>query len=99
VIDTLAWLGSRHESPPPGVFTHDLFKPFIWLAEDVLALMPRTSPGEDSLEPVLETPSGKGGAALTSEANPGTLAGQVGQDQEPGGEIATIIGSPGPDVD
>jgi ribonuclease HI len=34
VVDALARLESSHEPPPPGVFTHDLFKPSIWLEED-----------------------------------------------------------------
>jgi hypothetical protein len=29
VVDALVWLGSSRESPPPDMFTQDLFKPSI----------------------------------------------------------------------
>jgi ribonuclease HI len=38
--DALARLGSNRESPPPGMFTQDLFKPSIWLKEDTPTLVP-----------------------------------------------------------
>jgi hypothetical protein len=79
--DTLTWLGSSYEPPPPVVFTHDLFKPSIRLEEDILALMLETLSGENSPVPVPGIPSGKGGMAPTSEADRGTSARPIGQDR------------------
>jgi hypothetical protein len=78
---------------------HYLFKPSIRLDEDVSALTLGTSPGEGSSVPVLQTPLGKGHTAPTSQAHPGTLGRQIGQDREPGGEIAAIVGPPSTDAD
>jgi hypothetical protein len=76
-----------------------LFKPSIWFKEDILALTLGFSLGEDGPVLLLRTPSGKGGMAPASEADPGTPARPMDQDREPGGEIAAIIGLPYPDVD
>jgi hypothetical protein len=81
------------------VIMHDLLKPSIQLEEDVPTPVLGIRPGEDSLTPTPGAPSGKNGTALASEADLGTSARPVGQAREPGGEIATIIRPPSPDVD
>jgi ribonuclease HI len=40
VGNALAWLRSSHEIAPPGVFAQHLFKPSIWLEEDISVPMP-----------------------------------------------------------
>jgi hypothetical protein len=77
----------------------DIFKPSIWIEDNIPTLMLGTSPGEDSLIPMPGTLPGKGGTAPASEADPRTLASPIGQDQEPRREVATIVGLPSPDVD
>jgi hypothetical protein len=76
--DILARLRSSHEPPALGVFTWDLFKPSIWLEEDILVLVLRISPGEDNPVPVSGTLPGKDGPAPISEANPGASARPTG---------------------
>jgi hypothetical protein len=63
-----------------------------------MALTLGTSPSEDTPVPMLRTPSGKGGTAPASKTDPRTPARPIGQDREPGGEIAAIIGPPIPDA-
>jgi hypothetical protein len=92
-----AWVKPR--TAPSGTVTQELFKPSIQLEEDIPALTPGTSPGEDSPIPMPGTPPGKGGMAPTSGADLGTPARPIGQNREPGGEIAAIIRPPGPDTD
>jgi hypothetical protein len=77
--ETLARLGSSREPPPSGVFAHDLFKPSIWLEEDVLAPMPGTSLSKDSPVPRPGPLSSEDGAALAPKAKPGVSARPVGQ--------------------
>jgi hypothetical protein len=81
------------------MFTHELFKPSIWLEEDVLAPASGISLGKDSPTPTPGTLSGKDGTTSTSEANLGTSAEPIGQAQEPGGEIVTVVGPPSLDAD
>jgi hypothetical protein len=45
------------------------------------------------------TPPGEGGPAPTPETNPGTSAGPTGLSQEPGIEIAGVIGPSVSDTD
>jgi hypothetical protein len=59
--DALARLGSSREPPPPGMFTQYLFKPSIWLKEEILVHMPEISPCEDNPQPVLGTSLSKDG--------------------------------------
>jgi hypothetical protein len=110
--DALARLGSSHEPPPLGVFTHDLFKPSIHLEEDCLVPTLGAPPGKDIATPTSGTPSGEdsptpaprtlpgeGGPVPTLEASPGTLAGELGLDREPGAEMTAITGLPSPNTD
>jgi hypothetical protein len=77
----------------------DLFKPSFQPEEDSPTPALGTPPGEGSPTPMLGTLLGEGGLAPALEANPETSAGPIGQDQEPGVEIASITGSPSPDAD
>jgi hypothetical protein len=58
----------------------DVFKPSIWIDDNIPALMLGTSLGEDSLIPMPGTPPSKGGTTPASEADPRTLASPIGQD-------------------
>jgi hypothetical protein len=62
-------------------------------------LTPGSSWGEDSLISTPGVPPGKGSVTLTSEPDPGAPTKPIGQDREPGGEIASIVGTLGPDAD
>jgi hypothetical protein len=76
-VNTLTRLGSTREPPPPGVFTHDLFKPSIQLEEDGPAPVPGTPSSEDSPAPTPRTLLSKGGITPTLEADPGTSIGPI----------------------
>jgi ribonuclease HI len=97
--DILAWLRPSRKPPPPGVFMQDLCKPSIWLEEDISVPARGISSVEDSLVLVPGTQPGKGSLTLTSEANSIALAGPVGLNWEPEGEIAAVVGPPDPDKD
>jgi hypothetical protein len=70
VDGALAWLGSSCESPPPGVFVQDLFKPSIRLEEDIPARAPRGSPDEGGPVSVPGPLLGEGGPSPMSGASP-----------------------------
>jgi ribonuclease HI len=57
--DALARLRSNRESPPPGLFTHDLFKPSIWLEEHTPALASEASPVKAGWSPYQAHRQGK----------------------------------------
>jgi hypothetical protein len=77
----------------------DLFKPSIWLKEDVLAPMLGMPPGEDTPAPASGGLLGKNGAAPTSEDDPGTSTGPIAQNWEPRGKIVAIVEPSSPNVD
>jgi hypothetical protein len=62
--DALAQLRSSCEPPPPGIFTHDLFKPSIRLEENILVPKLGISSNEDSPVPAPESPLRKDGPVL-----------------------------------
>jgi hypothetical protein len=97
--DVLAWLGSSHEPPPSGVFTHDSLKPSIRLKEDILARSPRASLDEGSSIPILGTLPEENGPALISEASPKASAGPTTLNPGPKGKIAVVVRPPRPEVD
>jgi hypothetical protein len=99
VVDALTRLGSSHESTPPGVFTQDLLKPSIWLEEDALVRLVRTSLDEGTSVPIPGTPLRENGLARTPDVNPTALGGPVAPSSGPEGGVVAIIGPPSPEVD
>jgi hypothetical protein len=97
--NALARLRSSCEPPPSSVFMQDLFKPSIRLKEHIPAPTPGFSPGEDSLTPMSGTLPDKDGATPISKAGPRNSIGPIGQAQEPGGDITTIVRSSSPNTD
>jgi hypothetical protein len=61
------------------MFVQDLFKTSIQLKEDSPTPVLGAPPSEGSPAPTLGTPPGKGGLASTSEADPVTLVGSIGE--------------------
>jgi hypothetical protein len=80
------------------VLTQELLKPSLQLEEEILAPTPGISPGEGSPTLAQGTSPDKDGTTLISEADPGDLAGPIGQAWEPWGEVAAIIGLPSPNT-
>jgi hypothetical protein len=65
----------RDVNRPQGVFAQDLLKPSIWLEEDIAVPVPGTSPGKNSMLPVLRIPSGKDDPARTKPGARGRNSG------------------------
>jgi hypothetical protein len=97
---TMRWL-----SPSPGsgrAMNHPsgcVHVGFVQAFHPTRAGYPGTSPGEDSPVPAQGTPPGKDGPTLTFEVNSGAPTDPMKLSQEPGGEIATVVGPLDPDVD
>jgi hypothetical protein len=99
VVDALAWLWSSHKMAPLGVFAQDLFKPSIWIKEDISIPTSRTSPGEDNPVPALGAPSGKDSSAPTFEVNTGASTGPIKPNLGPEGIIVVVIEPSNPEAD
>jgi ribonuclease HI len=97
--DTLAWLESSRESPPPGVFTQDPFKPSIRLEKDTPALAPGASLSEGGLVLKPGPPPGEFCIAPESGAGLRTSVGPIISISGQARELVVVAESPGPEAE
>jgi hypothetical protein len=90
--------GLSHEPTPLSVFVQDLFKPTIWLEEDVPVRSPGTSSDEGTSVPIPGTPPGENGPTPTLDANPGASARPITPSPGPEGGVAAVTGPPSPET-
>jgi hypothetical protein len=81
------------------VFEHYLFKPSIWLEEDIPVHSPGVSAGDWSSISTPGTPLGENGLAPISETNQGALARPIAPSLGLEGEVAIIAEPPSPKED